>query len=64
MPNLKLNSREVKPRKSDIQVDRVSLVWLPYRVDDRGGAEPVYEIPSANTDTIPDGRDEQAAELS
>jgi hypothetical protein len=62
--NLRLESLEIKPRKSDVEIDRVSLVWLPYRVDDRGAAEPVYEILSADVASAVDGRDERAANLS
>jgi hypothetical protein len=35
----------LKPRKADIEVDRVALAWLPYRVDGEGRAEPVYATP-------------------
>ena len=37
---------ELKPRKGDINVDHVSLLWLPYRVNATGTAEPVYELAS------------------
>ena len=30
------------PQKSDIEVDKVMLVWLPWRIDSKGTAEPVY----------------------
>lgn len=33
---------ELKPQKGDITVDSVSLVWLPWRIDRSGQAEPVY----------------------
>jgi hypothetical protein len=33
---------ELKPHKSDIEVDKVSLAWLPWRIDADGRAEPVY----------------------
>jgi hypothetical protein len=39
---LKLETIELKPQKSDIAVDEVSLVWLPYRIDAAGKAEPIY----------------------
>jgi hypothetical protein len=37
---------ELKPRKGDITVDHVSLIWLPYRINATGTAEPVYELAS------------------
>jgi hypothetical protein len=40
--DLQLESTELKPQKGDIEVDKVSLVWLPWRVDKSGQAEPVY----------------------
>jgi hypothetical protein len=40
--NLQLDRFELKPRKADIEIDRVALVWLPWRVDSAGQAEPVY----------------------
>jgi hypothetical protein len=36
----------LKPRKTDIEIDRVSLVWLPYRLDTQGAAQPVYQLPT------------------
>jgi hypothetical protein len=33
---------ELKPQKSDIEIDKVALVWLPWRVDGAGKAEAVY----------------------
>lgn len=37
-----IESLELKPQKSDIEVDKVSLVWLPWRIDSNGAAVPVY----------------------
>jgi hypothetical protein len=34
---------EVKPRKADIEVDSVELVWLPWQIDQHGHAVPLYE---------------------
>lgn len=34
-----LKEEEIKPRKSDIDVERVVLVWLPYSVDRHGDSE-------------------------
>jgi hypothetical protein len=39
---LQFESIELKPQKSDIEVDQVLLVWLPWRIDAAGTAEPVY----------------------
>jgi hypothetical protein len=33
---------ELKPQKSDIEIDKVSLVWLPWRFDPNGVDTPVY----------------------
>ena len=33
---------EVKPRKSDITVDEIGLVWLPWTLTEDGHAEPAY----------------------
>jgi hypothetical protein len=41
---LALDSFELKPQKGDIEVDEVSLVWLPFRIGPAGVAEPVYQI--------------------
>jgi hypothetical protein len=38
----KIELFELKPQKSDIEVSKVSLVWLPWRLDAAGHAEPVY----------------------
>jgi hypothetical protein len=37
-----IESIELKPQKSDIEVDEVSLLWLPFRIDKAGAAEPIY----------------------
>lgn len=41
---LPLEELVLKPRKMDIEVDNVSLVWLPFRVNGAGVAEQVYEL--------------------
>jgi hypothetical protein len=46
--SLALTQSEVKPRKADIAVDHVVLLWLPYRVDSAGKSEAVYELPSSS----------------
>jgi hypothetical protein len=40
--NVPIESLELKPQKSDIEVDKVSLVWLPWRIDANGVAAPAY----------------------
>jgi hypothetical protein len=40
---------ELKPRKGDITVDHVSLLWLPFRINAAGSAEPVYELAATNS---------------
>jgi hypothetical protein len=42
--SLNIEPIELKPQKSDIDVAKVSLVWLPWRIDANGRAEPVYEM--------------------
>lgn len=37
-----IESIELKPQKSDIEIDKVSLVWLPCRIDANGAASPLY----------------------
>ncbi|MEQ8846975.1 DUF87 domain-containing protein [Botrimarina sp.] len=39
---LELETLEIGPRKSDIDVDRVTLVWLPHRIEPSGAATPAY----------------------
>jgi hypothetical protein len=48
--NLSLEMVELKPRKADVEVDCVMLVWLPWRIDADGRAEPVYQTPGSVTD--------------
>jgi len=33
---------EIRPRKSDLSVEKIALVWLPWQVDASGIAEPAY----------------------
>ncbi|MHB8862222.1 MAG: ATP-binding protein [Pirellulaceae bacterium] len=42
--HLQLETLQVRPRKSDITVEPLTLVWLPWRVDDTGSAQPAYEV--------------------
>lgn len=39
---MKLTQEEIKPRKSDISVGQVVLVWLPYSTDTAGNAERAF----------------------
>jgi len=39
-----LQTLRIAPRKSDLDVERVSLVWLPFCVAQDGRAEPLYQI--------------------
>jgi hypothetical protein len=39
---LELQELTVRPRKSDMQIEQVALVWRPWRVDDNGIAEPAW----------------------
>ena len=45
--SLPLTQSQVKPRKGDIAVDHVLLLWLPYRVDATGKSEAVFQLPSS-----------------
>jgi hypothetical protein len=40
--DIQLESVELKPQKTDIEIDSVSLVWLPWRIGANGAAEQVY----------------------
>jgi hypothetical protein len=40
---LSIETYELKPQKGDVETSEVSLVWLPYRVNAVGAAEPVYQ---------------------
>jgi len=40
--SLDLEELEVTPRKSDISVEEFCVVWLPFRVDSSGIADPAY----------------------
>lgn len=39
---MELSQEEIKPRKSDIDVDRVVLVWLPYTMNTKGSSERAF----------------------
>ncbi|MBE7464859.1 MAG: ATP-binding protein [Planctomycetes bacterium] len=43
LDRLVLSSIEVKPRKADIAVERVALLWLPYFIDGQGLAKRAWE---------------------
>ena len=40
--SLELEALELRPRKSDIQVKPISIVWTPWQVDGNGIAEPLF----------------------
>jgi hypothetical protein len=39
---LRVETLELTPRKTDIAVDAVYLLWFPYELDERGRAEPAF----------------------
>ncbi|MHB8974173.1 MAG: ATP-binding protein [Pirellulaceae bacterium] len=41
---LRLERLQVRPRKSDITIQPLTLVWLPWLVDDAGTARPAYDL--------------------
>ncbi len=48
-PNeITIDAIEMKPQKSDIEIDRVVLAWLPWRMDAVGAAQPVYALPTTD----------------
>ena len=40
---LAIETYEIKPRKSDIAVDDVLLLWCPYQIDSQGRAAPAFQ---------------------
>lgn len=40
--NLELDETVVAPRKSDLKVDNIKLVWTPWQLDAQGIAEPLF----------------------
>jgi hypothetical protein len=43
---LQFQKAETPPRKADIDVDEVLLVWLPHRTDAKGVMQPAYTLPT------------------
>lgn len=41
--SIEIESYPVKPRKSDIAVDSLHLLWFPYQIHENGQAEPAFE---------------------
>jgi hypothetical protein len=39
-----LEQLEINPQKSDLEVDSVALLWLPWCIDVAGDAKPMYEL--------------------
>ena len=42
--NMEMKELSIRPRKTDIDVGEVALLWTPWRVDGSGIAEPMYEL--------------------
>ena len=40
--SLELEEDQVRPRKSDLTVSDIQLVWVPWAVDANGIAEPAF----------------------
>jgi hypothetical protein len=40
---LEIDETTIRPRKSDMAVSPVPLVWTPWAIDDRGRAEPLFD---------------------
>ena len=47
--SLPLTQSDLKPRKTDISVDHVALLWLPFRIDAAGHEEAVYQLPAQDS---------------
>ncbi|MCA9068647.1 MAG: hypothetical protein KDA84_06980, partial [Planctomycetaceae bacterium] len=43
--HLEFEELEVRPRKSDIEVGPITLVWTPWEVSAEGIAEPLFTLP-------------------
>jgi hypothetical protein len=42
--SLELKKVDLRPRKSDIAIDRLALVWTPWSVDPEGVATPISDV--------------------
>ncbi len=51
--NVELSTTDIPPRKSDLKVCDVALVWTPWQVDDAGIASPLYETPATAPNASP-----------
>ena len=40
--DLELEELVIRPRKGDLDVEKFVVIWLPYRVDSSGIAEPAF----------------------
>ncbi len=40
--NIDLETVTIRPRKTELSVKQVSLVWTPWKIDSTGIAEPLY----------------------
>jgi hypothetical protein len=41
---LEIKSIDLRPRKSDIQIEPLQVVWTPWQIDESGLAEPLFEL--------------------
>ncbi|MEM0927253.1 MAG: hypothetical protein AAGJ83_14510, partial [Planctomycetota bacterium] len=41
--SLELESTEIPPRKSDLKVQEIAIVWTPWEVNPEGVAFPLYD---------------------
>lgn len=41
---IEISEQAIRPRKSDIQVERLFLLWLPWELDSTGLASPCFEL--------------------
>lgn len=41
---IEIEAIEVAPRKSDLKIEPLKLVWTPWQIDEQGLAEPLYDV--------------------
>jgi hypothetical protein len=44
---LELESLDLRPRKTDITVSDVAVVWTPWKVESGGAVTPLFAFPSS-----------------
>jgi hypothetical protein len=42
LDRLEIDEEPIRPRKADLSVDQITLVWTPWAVDLNGVAQPAY----------------------